>query len=330
MEVRRTIQLTGGSSYSVTLPKEWVERAGMKKGTTILMKTTEDGAILLYPEKPSEKTLSEVEIPLTPNVSQLIVGAYLYGYSLIKIVSKTPITDTQFAEIRKSIRGLAGAEIVDETSEKIEVQIVLDKELVAPERLLRRQHNLVLGMIENSVEAVVKKSTSLARIVIQRDEEVDRLYFTLVRVLRSAVIDPALAKRLNVSPLSLLDFRVAAKFIEDAGDQAAEIAKEALRNFKSVSEEVLIEFKNLANVVMSMGLRPLDAFFSQDLEKINQVTSQRREFLRRSEIFLKRISSKENSSTVYKLYFHLARICENFSDIAELGLPFKTGGRMQI
>lgn len=314
----------------MTLPKEWVEHAGLKKGSTVIMKPTEDGGINIYPEKGYEKKISEVEIPLTADISKLIVGAYLYGYGLIRIVSKTPISDTQFTDIRKSIRGLAGAEIVHETAEKIEVQIVLDKEVVAPEKLLRRQYDLVLAMVENAVEAFVTRNTSLARIVVQRDEEVDRLYFTLVRVLRSAVIDPTLAKRLNVSPLSLLDFRVAAKFMEDAGDQAAEIAKEILRTTKLVGEELVNEFKAIAGIVVSMGTEPLEAFFSHDLGKTNRVTEKRREFLRRSEPFLRKISGKENSAVLYKLYFHLARVCENLADIAELSLPFKTSSTTQI
>lgn len=297
---------------------------GLKKGSVVVLKPAEDGGIFLYPEKAVEKQVSEVEIPLGQSVNQLILGAYLYGYSVIKIVSKSPISDTQFAEIRKSIRGLAGAEIVEETSQKIEVQIVLDQELVAPEKLLRRQHNLVLGMVENVVEAFEKGNSSLARIVVQRDEEVDRLYFTLVRVLRSAVIDPALAKKMNLTPLSLLDIRVAAKFIEDAGDQAAEIGKEILRTTRQPSEELVSDFKHLANIVSSMGSSPLEAFFSQDLEKINNVTAVRKEFLRRSESLLKKISGKEDSAFLFKLYLHLARVCEDFSDIAELGLPFKT------
>jgi hypothetical protein len=43
-------------------------------------------------------------------------------------------------ELKRVVRGLAGAEIVDETPTKIEVQVVLDKELVAPEKMLRRQY----------------------------------------------------------------------------------------------------------------------------------------------------------------------------------------------
>ncbi|MEM1946754.1 MAG: phosphate uptake regulator PhoU [Candidatus Caldarchaeum sp.] len=324
MEIRRSVQFTGGSSYTVTLPKNWVKRMGIRKGSLVSIKPTEDGGILLYPENIDVKHESEVELPLGQHIGQLIVGAYLYGYTLIKIRSPTPMTDEEFEKIKKVVRGLAGAEIVDETPTKIEVQVVLDKELVAPEKMLRRQHVLVLGMLENAVDALVKRNSSLARLVAQRDEEVDRLYFTLVRVIRSALIDPVLAKKLNTTPLALLDLRVAAKFIEDAGDQAAEISKIATKSNKDLDDESLRELKTLGGLILSMEVGPLDAFFSQDVDKIARITGIRSEFLKRGESFIRRTPYTMNSFTIFKVYSHLSRICEDFSDIAELGLPLKT------
>jgi phosphate uptake regulator len=77
---------------------------------------------------------------------------------------------------------------------------------------------LVQGMVDDAVKAFLDRNSGLGRMVVQRDEEVDRLYFTFSPgFIRSALIDPLLAKKLNTTPLTLLDFRVAAKFIEDAG-----------------------------------------------------------------------------------------------------------------
>ncbi|MEM0383749.1 MAG: phosphate uptake regulator PhoU [Candidatus Caldarchaeum sp.] len=323
MEVRRTVQFTGGSSYSITLPKEWARRMGIKKGSLVVLKPVEDGALALYAEREIQPEDHEVEINLRPNVGQLVVGAYLYGYNLIRISSATPMRDTELAEIKKVVRGLAGAEIVDETPTKVEIQVVLDRQLVAPERLLRRQQTLVLGMVENAVDAYVKRNNSLGRLVVQRDEEVDRLYFTLVRIVRSAVIDPTLARKLGTSPLVLMDLRVAAKFMEDAGDQASEIAREAIKNSKEVDEETLDELKSLSSLIISMGSGPLDAFFSQDLDRIAKITSTRGEFIKRGESFIKKASQSTNSATVFKVYYHLSKVCEDFADTAELGLPFK-------
>jgi AbrB family looped-hinge helix DNA binding protein len=50
MELRRTVQFTGRSSYVVTLPKAWAERVGIRKGSVIILKLNEDGGITLYPE----------------------------------------------------------------------------------------------------------------------------------------------------------------------------------------------------------------------------------------------------------------------------------------
>ncbi len=324
MEIRRVVQLTGGSSYTITLPKEWAQQIGIKKGSVLIIKNSSDGGIILYPETATLRREQEVEITLNPHVGRYIVGAYLYGYNIIKIKSTIPMDDSELSEIKRVVRGLAGAEIVDETPNKMEIQVVLDEELVAPEKILRRQYNLVIGMVENSVEALFNRNPVLGRLVIQRDEEVDRLYFTLVRVVRSAVVDLALAKKLNTSPLSLMDLRMAAKFIEDAGDQAAEIGSEAIKNSKGLDNDVLNEARELAQIVLSMGEGPLDALFSKDMDKIVKIINIRSEFLKKGEAFLRKIPYTKNTAVFFKVYSHLAKICEDFSDIAELGLPLKT------
>ncbi|MCS6770130.1 MAG: AbrB/MazE/SpoVT family DNA-binding domain-containing protein [Candidatus Caldarchaeum sp.] len=323
MEIRRTVQFTGGSSFSITLPKEWAMRMGIRRGSTVVLKTLEDGSVVVYPEKERTSENHEVEILLGPHVSQMILGAYLYGYNTIRIKSAMSMDDTELANVKKAVRGLAGAEIVDETPTRVEIQVVLDRELVAPEKLLRRQHTLVLGMVENSVDAYLRKNNSLAKLVVQRDEEVDRLYFTLVRTIRSAIVDPTLAKRLEASPLLLMDLRVAAKFIEDAGDQSAEIAKEALKNVREIDEDLGKDLKQFAQLITSMGTGPVDAFFSQDMEKITKITSVRTDFQRRGDAFLKKAPQTQALATMFKVYSHLARICEDLADTAELGLPFK-------
>ncbi|MDJ0271806.1 MAG: AbrB/MazE/SpoVT family DNA-binding domain-containing protein [Aigarchaeota archaeon] len=78
MEVRRAVQLTGGSSFTVTLPKEWVERMGLSKGSQVIISPAEDGGLHIYPDKPFSRRPSLVEIMLTEDLSQLLVGAYLW------------------------------------------------------------------------------------------------------------------------------------------------------------------------------------------------------------------------------------------------------------
>ncbi|MCL4519312.1 MAG: hypothetical protein M1587_08960, partial [Thaumarchaeota archaeon] len=61
--------------------------------------------------------------------------------------------------------------------------------------------------------------------VAQRDDEVDRLHFLLVRLLRTAVREPRVASAFGLSTIECLDYRVAANSIETAGDYAVELAE---------------------------------------------------------------------------------------------------------
>src|SRR2546421_6137349 len=50
----RKLQLTGGSTYVVSLPKRWVLDAGLKAGDTVFLETEGDGAVSVR-SRPAER-----------------------------------------------------------------------------------------------------------------------------------------------------------------------------------------------------------------------------------------------------------------------------------
>jgi phosphate uptake regulator len=323
MESRRVVQSTGGSSYAITLPKPWAEAHGIRRGTVLLVRSVDDGGLLIYPETvESIREPTHVEFLAGPGVGRDIVGAYLYGYDLIRVVAAQQFSEQELGEVKKWVRALAGAEIVDETPSKIEIQIMLDPEAVAPEKVVRRQGALVLGMVEDAVKALVEGDVSLGRSVNQRDEEVDRHYFTLVRVLRTAAHDASLARRLRLSPLLLIDLRMAAKFLEDAGDHAAQIGREMTRGYSNhMDKELKGDFLHLSQLILGMGLSPLEALLGGHSEMVYKSLEARNEFIRYGENMVRRLAGQGGHIHLFKAYYALDRICEDLSDIAELGLP---------
>jgi len=319
---RRMVQLTGGSSFTVTLPKSWAKSQGVKKRSTLLMQVMDDGGLAIYPEglQPSPG-LAEIAISPSPTVERDIVGAYLLGYSLIRIVSAMSLSEKEILDIKKTVRGLAGAEVVEEAPDRIEIQVMLDPEAVTPEKVLRRQHALVLGMVEDAVNSLVERNVSLARTVIQRDEDVDRHYFTLVRIIRSAIKDPQLARKMGQTNISLLDLRVAAKFLEDSGDQAASMARETTKQEEAgLGQEFRTAFLNMGKAIIEIGSSSIEALLSGDPESTQRALTGRRYFVRNGETFLRHLSKATPTSQLYVARCHdiLDRICENFADIAEL------------
>ena len=45
----RRIQITGGSSYMITLPKEWAESSGLKKNDPVTLMPQADGSLAIFP-----------------------------------------------------------------------------------------------------------------------------------------------------------------------------------------------------------------------------------------------------------------------------------------
>ena len=104
MEVRR-IQQTGGSSFIITLPKEWIKSVNIKKNDPIGIIIKPEGNLLITTKITSEsgKRTKEFEVSENTNNKNLLkrlIGAYISGYTYIIIKSKDRIS----TNIRDALR----------------------------------------------------------------------------------------------------------------------------------------------------------------------------------------------------------------------------------
>ena len=74
------------------------------------------------------------------------------------------------------------------------------------------------------------KESGIEKLIASRDDEVDRQYFLLVRLIRSAMMDRKLASKLNLSNIDILDYRIAANHLESAGDYIVDFASDISRD----------------------------------------------------------------------------------------------------
>jgi phosphate transport system protein len=87
---------------------------------------------------------------------------------------------------------------------------------------IRRMSMLVAKMLEDAMQALVRRDAALAESVRKRDLDVDQMYNTLFRSLFTYMMESAA----NIGPSMHLHF--IAKNIERAGDHATTIAEQAL------------------------------------------------------------------------------------------------------
>ncbi len=323
---KRVLQLTGGGSYAITLPKSWIRRLGIIEGSTLSVDVLEDGSLLITPEgrQLTRNTSEIIIIEDSPTIVRDIVGSYLMGFNIIKLKSSKPFTSETVNEIRKCVRRLAGAEIIEELPNSIEIQILLDPEAVTPDKVLRRMGSLVNSMVSDSLVSVMSGDLNLAEKSLQRDEEVDRHYFTLVRIVRFAIRDPEIARKMGISQLRLMDFRLVAKFLEDSGDHAASISIDVLKNKgPQISENLLSIFKQLNEVLTKVGVESVEAFLSEEVSLALKVLERRNEYNKLYETIFSSLNYTPESIRDYitKTILNIERIYENSIDIAELAAP---------
>ncbi|MCX7286640.1 MAG: phosphate signaling complex protein PhoU [Rhodobacterales bacterium] len=87
---------------------------------------------------------------------------------------------------------------------------------------IRRMAVLVAQMLEDAMQALVRRDTALAEAVRKRDLDIDEMYNTLFRSLFTYMMESPV----NIGPAMHLHF--IAKNVERAGDHATAIAEQAL------------------------------------------------------------------------------------------------------
>src|SRR6478609_267289 len=217
-----------GSSILISLPNEWIKFNKLKKGTTLLLEINKDNSISVFPSADTSEVVKSVVIPYSyenmDNLINQIYGAYLLGYDIIKIKARTPIRFEHIETIKFAMRKLVGLEIVDEDTSNIESQFLIDTNSLDAAKILKRMNTIVAGMYRDILDVFMSKSPGIAKLMTSRDDEVDRQYFLLVRLIRSAMMDQKLARKLNLSNIDILDYRIAANHLESAGDYISEFA----------------------------------------------------------------------------------------------------------
>jgi len=257
----------------ISLPVDWIKTHTLKKGDVVSVETNNDNSISIFPTDTRRETPKEVTILLpglsTEKLLNQIYGSYLLGYDLIQIKGISPINYETREQIKSVIRKLVGLEIVDEDSFKITVQFLLDSHSMEVSKILKRMSSLIGGMHRDTISSLLKNNDTLGDLIRKRDDEVDRQYFLIVRLMRSAMMDRKLASSLNLTNIDLLDYRIAANHLESAGDHICSLAS-FLSSFQ-VDNHIAELIQNANLIIFKMHEQSVKGFIERNIDASLQV-----------------------------------------------------------
>ncbi|NPA74970.1 MAG: phosphate uptake regulator PhoU [Euryarchaeota archaeon] len=286
MELRK-VQVTGGSSYIISLPKAWVKKMGIEKNDSVEVHVQNDDSLLIIPAGGKKENENRVKIFRADEMvdenflMRCLIGAYVSGYREIKIISSEPVESWVRDTVTQFSRLVIGQEIIEETANTIVMRDILDPAELPFEKILRRMHIIVRSMYEDSIKILDSKNQLLVKEVIRRDSEVDRLHWLIAREQSIMFSDPGIAQKVNLGSERCIDYFQISKIIERIGDHTARIARNSGEIINTIDKQTIKLIKEAAKFALNIFDMSIDAYRKKDifmaeriLEKVSTLKEQ--------------------------------------------------------
>ncbi len=331
----RKVQLTGGSTLVVSLPREWARSVGIKPQDEVYLIPQSDMSLLLTAdgsiEKPSESSITITSAENDDEILRKFIAYYIAGFDIVRFQFKT-----HSPEVRSRLKGhirdkLIGVEIVEETSEAILAQCLHGHVDLPLKKALSRMAILTSAMQLDSVSSLCSGNIDIARDIIERDDEVDRFAHFIARQLNLAVHNRMLIQDIGLSTSQdCLSYRLIVKSIERIADHAAQIASSTLmldkRKISQPLTERIQKLSSLSNETYDNALRAVNM---KNGKIANETIAKLKAVLKEEELATEElISSKLDNRAVVSLRLaleSLRRTAEYSSDICEIVVNMTVG-----
>jgi len=239
---------------------------------------------------------------------------------LIQINSKTTIPGEDREKIRNSMRRLVGMEIIEEDASHINMQFLLDATTLNPEKILKRMSSLALGMYDDVSSGLILDDKSNLQTLSNRDVEVNRQYFLLVRLIRSTLVDRRLANVFNLENIDVLDYRIAANLLENAGDSIVEISNFIYNS--SLSKEYSTKIFKVVKDFNMLAEKSINAFTKPDRLLAIEAISLHKKYEKNLNSLKTSFGNKKDIPIDFlDLLYMFDKIAQSWADVVDLVKP---------
>jgi len=345
----RRVQCTGRGSYIISLPKEWVQDIGLKKGSEIDFNVQPDSSLTLVPRKLKEKCEEEYakfkEYYINVDVSEgelqstlrMIKALYVISADIIRIHFKNAENVVKCKTIIKNFARdtLLGAEIIDETSDEIALQILIKHSEFPIEKAVRRMAIVALSANRDAILALKNRNKELFKNVINAHHDANRLGLYVVRQLKFG-IERNLFRELGFrTPKEFLLYRITVNDIKNIGENALNIINSLETLQKQIDdqlvfikepldEEIYSQMLNFSSVAHQLFEESTRAMFKRAYNDAEKIIAKRGSFVTLENELIRLMSSKKldpNVAAILRLMLDSSRrIMDYGQDIAELTL----------
>lgn len=335
MDEMRRVQKVGYNSLSVSIPKQYAKEMNLSKGDRILFRADSDGTLRMIPAGKSREaaraTLRADQAGGVGMLTKLIVGAYALGYDTIEVTSKEPLDHATLDGVLGIVTRLRGMEVVESDERHVVAQSFIDPTKFPVDSLVKRLQILVSRSLEYVTESLDLSKAGRLDQVAHVQEEVDELYWLILRQLLVALNRRELASEIGIeSPLHASGDRVSAKTMDEIGAIIQDIAEEVarLRGLGTrMDPKVIASIRKLAEKAGEAFNTTVESLLTPDIKLIGRSLALVDETMQLEREVTHELLESDGSgyARVLVSYFgQLARYCNIITEIASHRLLRKT------
>ncbi len=267
----RKIQVLGGSTYTVSIPKRWVEKLGIQPGEFVSLELTKDGHLLLWskstPRTPHRKGVVNPE-GLTPDeLHRRLIGLYLAGYKTIEVSGTSTIDVEAMNVIRDLPREVSGIELVQETGSRAVLEDIIDPSKFSLRMALDRMYSLLRSSLVRIVDCLLGKDEIKLAESLSRLQDVERLSWIVLKQQRMVIEEPGLALDMEVDSADAVGYAMCAQHLKAISWTCRDLLELTSRLSEiDIGRSVLLECVEIGNTVISVCDKGMFAFTRGDLD----------------------------------------------------------------
>ncbi len=285
LERTRRVQKVGGSSLSVTLPKNWIEEINLRPGDILTFKEMSGGRLELAKEIQGElapevqKTVHiDMDVDEPHMLTRLIVGSYIAGHDNVIIRSKEPFAESQKEEAAAAAKRMLGLSLVEQTQNSMEFQNFIDPIKYRLDHIMSRVVGVLSAEIDGCRKGILDSDKDALEGVFGLEDEVDSFYLLMIRQLLLSSENYRLAKGLGIENHRYqMGYRLVIKDLEMVGDLVFKIANEIwslAETDTQLPDPARDAIGGLLANLRQFILNSYDAFRELSLQEINTVINE--------------------------------------------------------
>lgn len=323
----RRLQIVGGSTYVVSLPKSWITDMKLRPNSIVSLVKNPNNSITIYQEDVINKEDSQPAVFIgkddsAESIRRKIIAMYLTGYNIIQIKTrgiKIPIKHSKV--IIELVRNtLIGTEIIESSSDKITLQVLTRLSQLSFGIALNRMYDTTSNMHREVIDALKNQDLEYAQEIIKMDDEVDRFSLYMRRNLNLALQDVQVLYDSGLeNPAECLGHRTVVKCVERVADHAALIAKKIKFLEVPIEPKILKEIAEASEASVKVFEESIQALIKRDYEKAENIASNIQTIIEKEKKIMKNLSDSDpNNATTKLIVEDIRRIAEYSRDIVEV------------